>query len=243
MRVSGTNQPGALFGSVSARPSVGAGVTQAAPSARPAADMASVLGIPAAEFTPRVRAAIMRLMSEADAMRQELANHRRRMAEVEREADQDVLLPCLNRRAFVRELSRVLSFVERYGLPASLVYIDLDDFKDINDRHGHAAGDAALLHVCEVIKGHIRESDLLGRLGGDEFGLLLAKANQREADMKADLVSQIIKASPFIWAGKAVPMSFTTGAYEFRPGENPAEAMSRADKAMYERKKQGRSAP
>jgi len=236
MRVSGTNQPGAIFGSVSARPSVGAGVTQAAPSARPAADVASVLGIPAAEFTPRVRAAIMRLMGEVDALRQELANHRRRLAEIECDADQDVLLPCFNRKAFVRELSRILSFVERYGLPASLVYIDLDNFKDINDRFGHAAGDAALLHVCEVIKGHIRESDLLGRLGGDEFGLLLAKANQREAETKADLISQIIKASPFIWAGKAIQMSFTTGSYEFRAGENPAEALSRADKAMYERK-------
>jgi diguanylate cyclase (GGDEF)-like protein len=240
MRVSGTNQPGAMFGSVSARPSVGAGVTQAAPTVRPAPDMASVLGIPASEFTPRVRAAILRLMGEVDAMRQELADQRRRMAAVETDADQDILLPCLNRRAFVRELSRILSFVERYGLPASLVYIDLDNFKDINDRFGQAAGDAALSHVCEVIKGHIRESDLLGRLGGDEFGLLLAKANQREADMKADLISQIIKASPFIWAGKAIQMSFTTGAYEFRPGENPAEAMSRADKAMNERKSRPR---
>ncbi len=237
MRVTGNNQPGAVYGSVSARPSIGAGVTQAAPAARAPAEMASVLGIPHNEFTPRVRDAIMRLMGEVDAMRQELANHRRRMAELESEADQDVMLPCLNRKAFVRELSRVLSFVERYGLPASLVYIDLDNFKDINDRHGHAAGDAALLHVCEVIKGHIRESDLLGRIGGDEFGLLLAKANQREAETKADLVSQIIKASPLVWAGKAIQMSFTTGAYEFRPGENPAEAMSRADKAMYERKK------
>ncbi len=236
MRVTGPSQSGAILGSVSARPSVGAGVTQAAPSPR-AADISTVLGIPHAEFTPRVRDAIMRLMGEVDQMRQELANQRRRVAQMEIDADQDVLLPCLNRKAFVRELSRILSFVERYGLPASLVYIDLDNFKDINDRHGHAAGDAALLQVCEVIKGHIRESDLLGRLGGDEFGLLLAKANQREAEIKADLISQIIKASPLVWSGRAIHLSFTTGAYEFRPGENPAEAIARADRAMYDRKK------
>lgn len=242
MRVTGNNQTGALYGSVSARPSAGAGVTQAAAPTRPAADIPTVLGIPQAEFTPRVRDAIMRLMGEVDAMRQELANQRRRMAQMEVDADQDVLVPCLNRKAFVRELSRILSFVERYGLPASLVYIDLDNFKEINDRHGHAAGDAALLHVCEVVKGHIRESDLLGRLGGDEFGLLLAKANQREAETKADLISQIMKASPLVWAGRAIQLSFTTGAYEFRPGENPAEAMARADRAMYDRKK-NRSAP
>lgn len=242
MRVTGPNQSGALFGSVSARPTVGAGVTQAAPATRPAGDIPTVLGIPHAEFTPRVREAIMRLMGEVDALRQELSNHRRRMAQLETEADRDVLVPCLNRKAFVRELSRLLSFVERYGLPASLVYIDIDNFKEINDRHGHAAGDAALLHVCEVIRGHIRESDLVGRLGGDEFGLLLAKANQREAEVKADLISQIIKASPLVWAGRAVQISFTTGYYEFRPGENPAEAMARADRAMYDRKK-NRAAP
>ncbi len=242
MRVTGPNQPGAIYGASSARPLADAGVTQAAASARPAADIPTVLGIPQAEFTPRVRTAIMRLMGEVDAMRQELANHRRRMAQLEEEADRDVLLPCLNRKAFVRELSRILSFVERYGLPASLIYLDLDNFKEINDRHGHAAGDAALLHVCEVLKGHIRESDLLGRLGGDEFGLLLAKVNQREAEAKADLLGQIIKASPLVWAGRALQMSFTTGAYEFRPGENPAEAMARADRAMYDRKR-GRSAP
>lgn len=243
MRVNGPNNSGSIIGGMSARPSVGASVTQAAATGRPsAADMPTVLGIPQAEFTPRVREAIMRLMGEVDAMRQELANQRRRVAQMETEADQDVLVPCLNRKAFVRELSRVLSFVERYGLPASLVYIDIDNFKTVNDRFGHAAGDEALRHICEVIKGHIRESDLLGRIGGDEFGLLLAKATQAEADMKADLISQIIKASPLVWAGKAVPLSFTTGAYAFRPGENPAEAMQRADRAMYERKK-NRPAP
>ncbi len=237
MRVSGPNKPGAIVGSVSARPTVGAGVTQAAPAARPVAEIPSVLGIPHAEFTPRVRDAIMRLMGEVDQMRQELANQRRRMTQLESDSDRDQLLPCLNRRAFVREMSRILSFVERYGLPASLIYLDLDNFKDLNARHGQAAGDAALLHVCEVVKGHIRESDLLGRLGENAFGLLLAKANQREAEAKADLIGQIMKASPLVWAGRAVQLSFTTGAYEFRPGENPAEAMARADRAMSERRK------
>lgn len=183
----------------------------------------------------------MKLMGEVDTLRQELSQHRKRMSQLERDADQDVLLPCLNRRAFVREMSRILSFVERYDMPASLVYIDLDNFKDLNDRLGHAAGDAALLQVCEVLKGHIRESDVLGRLGGDEFGVILAKADQGDADKKAELMTEIIKACPLVWNGKAVPLAFTTGAYEFRPGENPAEAMARADRAMYERKNSRRA--
>ncbi len=239
MRVPGITQAGGVSGVSPARPAS----RPAAPGvARSIADVQNVLGIPAAEFTPRVRDAIMKLMGEVDHLRQELQNQRKRLTHLESEADQDVLVPCLNRRAFVREMSRILSFVERYGLPASLVYIDLDNFKDINDTHGHAAGDAALLQVCEVLQGHVRDSDLIGRLGGDEFGIILAKANQAEAEKKAEMMSEIIKACPLVWNGKAIPLSYTTGAYEFRAGENPAEAMARADRAMYERKTSRRAA-
>jgi diguanylate cyclase (GGDEF)-like protein len=230
-----------VYTAAPARPTASTPAGPQAASARSLEDVQSVLGIPANEFTPRVRDAIMSLMGEVERLRQELNNQRRRLSQLTAEADQDVLTPCLNRRAFVREMSRILSFVERYGLPASLVYVDLDNFKEINDAHGHAAGDAALLHVCDVIKAHIRESDLLGRLGGDEFGLILAKATQREAESKADLLAQLIKASPMVWNGKAIQMSFTTGAYEFRAGENPAETMARADRAMYERKQRRRA--
>ncbi len=242
MRVAGPTQAGGILGSTPARPAAARPAAPAPGGPRPVADAPSVLGIPAHEFTPRVRDAIMKLMGEVDHLRQELQNQRKRMTQLETDADQDVLVPCLNRRAFVREMSRILSFVERYRLPASLVYLDLDNFKEINDQHGHAAGDAALHQVCDVLKGHIRESDMLGRLGGDEFGIILAKANQAEADAKADLMGQIIKACPLVWNGKAIQLAFTTGAYEFRPGENPAEAMARADRAMYERKVLARAA-
>ena len=241
MRVPGTTSAGGVLGSAPARPAARSSAT-ASGAVRSIADVQNVLGIPANEFTPRVRDAIMKLMGEVDHLRQELQNQRRRLNQLEAEADQDVLVPCLNRRAFVREMSRILSFVERYSLPASLVYIDLDNFKEINDQNGHAAGDAALLQVCEVLKGHIRDSDLLGRLGGDEFGIILAKANQAEAEKKAEMMAELIKACPLVWNGKAIPLSYTTGAYEFRAGENPAEAMARADRAMYERKTRGRAA-
>lgn len=241
MRIPGSSSAGGVYATSAVRPAAGASAGPQANVPRTVEDAQSVLGIPGSEFTPRVRDAIMSLMGEVERLRQELNNQRRRLSQLTAEADQDVLTPCLNRRAFVREMSRILSFVERYGLPASLVYVDLDNFKDINDRDGHAAGDAALLHVCEVIKGHIRESDLLGRLGGDEFGLILAKATQREAENKADLLAELIKASPLVWKGKAIRMSFTTGAYEFKAGENPAETMARADRAMYERKQKRRA--
>ncbi len=115
-------------------------------------DAASVMGVPEAEMTPKVRDAIMTLMAEVDKLRQDLEQSRGRISELEQLADTDALLPVLNRRGFVRELSRMLSTAERYGHEVSLVYMDLDDFKEINDAYGHAAGDAALMHIGALLK-------------------------------------------------------------------------------------------
>jgi PleD family two-component response regulator len=86
----------------------------------------SILGIPEAEFTPKVRDAIMGLMSEVDSLRRELSQTRSRLDEAEKTADQDHMLPLLNRRAFVRELTRYIAFTGRYNTPASLIYFDLN---------------------------------------------------------------------------------------------------------------------
>ena len=113
-----------------------------------------VLGIPEAEFTPRVRDAIMGLMGEVDILRRELNQTRARLEEAGKAADQDQLLPLFNRRAFVRELTRYIAFAGRYGTPASLIYFDLDGFKAVNDTYGHAAGDAVLAHFADVLLAH-----------------------------------------------------------------------------------------
>src|SRR3954470_15228660 len=139
---------------------------------------ASVLGIPEGEFTPKVRDAVMGLMTEVDSLRRELAGTKSRLDEVEKAADQDGMLPLLNRRAFVRELTRYIAFTGRYNTPAALIYFDLNHLKKTNDTHGHAAGDAVLSHFAAVLSHHVRDSDCVGRLGGDEFGVLLSHANQ-----------------------------------------------------------------
>ncbi|NWH08796.1 MAG: GGDEF domain-containing protein [Alphaproteobacteria bacterium] len=208
---------------------------------RPAADTSAVLGIPESEFTPRVRDAIMKLMTEVDALRQELGRTRKRLEELETEADQDPLLPIFNRRAFVREMSRIMSFAERYGMPASLLYFDLDEFKGINDAHGHAAGDAVLKHVARLLSENIRESDIVGRLGGDEFGVILAKADEAAAMQKADVLADLIRSAPAEWDGKRLSISCTHGASTLKPGDNADHAMERADRAMYERKRRSAS--
>ena len=203
---------------------------------------ASVLGIPDAEFTPKVRDAIMGLMSEVDTLRRELSHTRSRLDEVEKTADQDGMLPLLNRRAFVRELTRYIAFTGRYNPPASLIYFDLNHLKRTNDTLGHAAGDAVLSHFADVLQAHVRDSDCVGRLGGDEFGVLLSHANQEQALKKADILATALENSPTSWNGHTIPVSFAYGAFELKSGDNPDTAMARADQAMYAQKKSQRAA-
>jgi diguanylate cyclase (GGDEF)-like protein len=206
----------------------------------PVSATASVLGIPENEFTPRVREAITTLMGEVDHLRRELQRTRERLEEVERTADQDHLLPLLNRRAFVRELTRYISFAGRYGTPATLLYFDLDGFKQVNDSFGHAAGDAVLAHFADTLLAQTRDSDVVSRLGGDEFGVLLAHASVEQGRKKADILAETLKAQPTMWQGKPIPISFSYGAFELKGDDTPDLAMARADEAMYAQKKNGR---
>jgi diguanylate cyclase (GGDEF)-like protein len=211
-------------------------VAAAAP-AKPVADVSSVLGIPESEFTPRVRDAIMSLMTEVERLRKDLERTKARLENVETVADQDGLLPVLNRRAFVREMSRTISFAERYDAPASLIYFDLDGFKAVNDTHGHAAGDAALHYVAAFLTANVRESDIVGRLGGDEFGVILAKADRPQSEAKARALADGFLAEPFKWRNKPLALSFAYGVHTFKKGETPDTAMATADKAMYASKR------
>ena len=198
---------------------------------------ASVLGIPENEFTPRVRDAIMTLMSEVDSLRRELQQTRDRLDEAEKTADQDQLLPVLNRRAFVRELTRYIAFADRYGTPSSLIYFDLDGFKLVNDTYGHAAGDAALEHFAGILLANVRDSDVVARLGGDEFGVLLSHANQDQAHKKADQLALCLNESHALWQGRKIRVSFSYGAFELKAGDDATSAIARADEAMYAQKR------
>jgi diguanylate cyclase (GGDEF)-like protein len=246
MKITG-NRPGGPAGAkgVQAYTSVQRATgAQAGSTAKPAPDVSSVLGIPDAEFTPRVRDAIMTLMAEVDRLRQDLERAQKRLEVAETVADQDGMLPVLNRRAFVREMSRIMSFGDRYDLNAGLIYFDLDGFKAVNDSFGHAAGDAALHHVAQLLIDNVRESDIVGRLGGDEFGVILAKADHVQAEKKARSLSDLFLAQPFEWEGKPLALSFAFGVHAFKKGEDVDLAMANADKAMYAAKREkGSRAP
>jgi diguanylate cyclase (GGDEF)-like protein len=208
----------------------------AAGDAAPAVSAGS-LGIPEAEFTPRVQAAIMSLTHEVDRLRRDAEHAHEKLEDMARAADQDMLLPILNRRAFVREITRFTSFAERYGTSSSVVYLDLNNFKAVNDAHGHAAGDAALRHISDLILGQIRDSDVLARLGGDEFGVILAHVTAEQAEHKGATLAQALRDHPPLVDGSPVPLSFSYGVYELRAGDTPDTIMQQADRAMYARKR------
>src|SRR5262249_24654629 len=115
----------------------------------------------------------------------ELHAARERISHLEQQIETDPLLDILNRRGFERELNRALAHVKRYQATAGLIFIDLHNFKTINDRHGHLAGDAMLKAVAATLNGRTRASDVVGRFGGDEFVLLLWNATERHVRAKA----------------------------------------------------------
>jgi diguanylate cyclase (GGDEF)-like protein len=140
-------------------------------------------------------------------------------------------------------MGRLISFAGRYNMTASLVYFDLNTFKALNDTHGHAAGDAALLHVGNLLMAHVRESDIVGRLGGDEFGIILASATEEVALKKAESLAELLAKSPLSFEGHELTLSAAFGTYEFKSGESAQLAMANADLAMFKRKRSMKSAP
>jgi diguanylate cyclase (GGDEF)-like protein len=216
-------------GETASRGPVGAG--------RTITDAVSFMGIPEAELTPKVRDALMSLMAEVERLRREMEQIRKRLGDSEELADLDPLLPVLNRRAFVRELNRVVAYGRRYKESAGLVYFDIDNFKQVNDVHGHAAGDAALSHIAEIIAANIRESDIVGRLGGDEFGVILARTDEPSANAKAKALMLLMSMHPLLIGGEEIKLSISAGAIAITGDDEPLDALARADKAMYRTKR------
>lgn len=199
-------------------------------------DSATFLGITRAEMTPAVQAAIRVLLGELDELKTEVNRLKARLDEAEGLADRDTLTPLLNRRAFVRELGRARTAAQRYGFALSLVYFDLDGFKSLNDRLGHAAGDAALQTVAERLSANVRDSDVVGRMGGDEFAVVLVQADQATAEAKAVTLAQAIENDLDTDGGARLRVSY--GVREIHADVEPEALIAQADAAMFEAKRQ-----
>jgi diguanylate cyclase (GGDEF)-like protein len=177
------------------------------------------------------------LLAEIARLKADLAAAEAQIAELEARADVDPLLGILNRRGFERELKRALAYVRRYRTPAALVFIDLDGFKAVNDRHGHAAGDALLKAVADALTAHIRASDTVARLGGDEFVALLWNLSDAQAAAKAEELEGVIAAAQVKHDEILLSVCASAGVVTLDAKAAPEAIIAAADRAMYARKK------
>jgi diguanylate cyclase (GGDEF)-like protein len=183
----------------------------------------------------------MQLAAEVERLELELAAAQSRMAALEARAEIDPLTELVNRRGFERECRRALAYVKRYGASAALVYLDLDRFKLINDRYGHAAGDAVLKAVAMVLARQVRASDLVARIGGDEFAALLWHTAESDACAKARALEAAVARMTPSHGRTTLSIGASAGVAMLLPLDTPASVLERADRAMYARKS-GRAA-
>jgi diguanylate cyclase (GGDEF)-like protein len=178
------------------------------------------------------------LAAEVERLRSELRAAHARIVELEARADVDPLLDILNRRGFERELARSLAYVKRYGTDAVLIYLDLDGFKSVNDRHGHSAGDDMLKAVAAALTASVRASDVVARLGGDEFAVLMWNVSKAHAGPKARDLERVIGAVSILRDGVAISVGASAGVAALSPLDAPEQAIDAADRAMYARKRE-----
>jgi diguanylate cyclase (GGDEF)-like protein len=160
---------------------------------------------------------------------------------VQRQAITDELTGLVNRRRFLAALDAEIVRASRLGGTLSVVLADLDDFKRINDRFGHPAGDIVLLKFADLIRAHVREVDVPGRLGGEEFAILLPETHAQGALAGAERLRVALAEQPFELEGRTVEVTASFGVAELTPGHSADELLRSADAALYRAKEQGKN--
>ena len=177
-------------------------------------------------------------------MFEDVTREHARLHEAEARADRDALTGLYNRRRFEEDLKRHFALALRSSCRLSLLYFDLDDFKLVNDRHGHAAGDRMLKGIAQALTLQSRRNESLYRLGGDEFGILVIDGEQHQIETLAQRVISIIEQLHFDFDGNRVDVQCSMGIAVCASGGDPEAAMDllqQADKAMYEAKRSGKN--
>ncbi len=195
---------------------------------------------PQESWPASAQALIDSLMAENERLRMELQAQNLATQFAEAQADSDVLTPTLNRRAFLREMQRAMADCKRYGEEACLIFLDMDGFKGINDTYGHSAGDAALIYVAETLRASVREGDSVSRIGGDEFAILLRRADLNSSRIKALKLEAELALGTFEHQGLYLKTGGSFGVRAYANQPNAEAWLSEADAAMFLVKKSSR---
>jgi diguanylate cyclase (GGDEF)-like protein len=182
------------------------------------------------------------LVAVNEALRQEVENRRHAEELLARQARTDALTDILNRRAFFEIGNQELARLQRYGGILSLVVLDIDHFKRINDSYGHQVGDLALRLLTRTLGDHLRASDVLARVGGEEFGILMLQIPLAEAVDKMNELINVMRNTDFAHGNYHDTILFSAGVSQMRAEDKSLDdAFSRADKLLYKAKSEGRA--
>ncbi len=175
-----------------------------------------------------------------------MVNERTRQLTIEREkaekdARTDLLTGIANRRSFMETFEHVLAISRRNNLALSLIYIDIDWFKDINDTHGHPAGDAALKRLGEILQSNARSSDTPARIGGEEFNIICLEKNQKDAIHLAERLRKEVESEVFVYQQLKFTLTLSLGVASVTQEDTLATALKKCDAALYKAKELGRN--
>jgi diguanylate cyclase (GGDEF)-like protein len=181
--------------------------------------------------------AVRGAVSAAHEAEHDIADHKKRLAHYEQLAVTDELTGLLNRRGFEDAIRRTMLGAKRYNEKGVLIFIDLDGFKPVNDTHGHAAGDAVLVRVAELLSENVRGTDFTGRLGGDEFAILLTRSDWNNGLKRAEAFDQLINGASVEWEGATIAIAASFGVQTYGPEDDLSQVLKSADDAMYAAKR------
>ncbi|MDH2915307.1 MAG: PAS domain S-box protein [Gallionella sp.] len=177
-----------------------------------------------------------------EAVFQDIAQRKEMEQELKRLATTDPLTGVSNRRHLIEQLEMELAHVIRFGKPTAFLMVDIDHFKRVNDTYGHATGDAVLKHFADMAKQRLRRIDLLGRLGGEEFGIMLPGTDSAGAALFAERFRGYVADTPTQSSNGKIPVTISIGIAMFNAGDTTVESiMARADAALYRAKESGRN--
>ena len=152
-------------------------------------------------------------------------------------ASTDELTGLLNRRGFEKMLKRTLASAQRHGETGVIAFIDIDGFKSINDTHGHEAGDQVLKHVSMLLNEQIRKSDIVARIGGDEFAMVLVRASTEPGIHRAETIRETVNESSIVYNDQTIGINASIGIKPFDLEASADDILRRADSRMYEMKR------
>ncbi|MSP43231.1 MAG: GGDEF domain-containing protein [Alphaproteobacteria bacterium] len=176
------------------------------------------------------------MLSVAAQAEQCIAEQEARIHQLESLTSTDELTGLLNRRGFMEGMNRALQSARRYDEEGVISFIDLDGFKAINDTYGHPAGDMVLRRVAELLLRNVRKTDLVARIGGDEFAVLLIRAVKQVGRKRAEILRQILNASNLAYGDVSIPIRASIGSANYTGWSLPEEILNKADRAMYRQK-------